>query len=111
MLYLPGKFFDPRAGLSVCGYNYPDVCSKITVVNNIVAGTYYAGFAGMLAHTCGESATQNVFRNNIAHSVEGNGAVIYPNVENFDDATCFEASYFTAYKCSEVGAVTYAKAT
>lgn len=40
-------FVDPNGGLIVCGYNYPDFCTGITVINNIAAGINYAGIAAM----------------------------------------------------------------
>lgn len=95
---------DKEAGMAICSYNEPDSCSDISVINNIVAGVRYTGYA-MFGHNCGESATQTVFRNNVAHSVDGvasgHGALFTTSDALIaQHATCFEASYFTAYKCT-----------
>ena len=62
----------------MCGYYYPDTCSNITITNNIVAGTTFYGY-NVYGHNCGESNTDTTFRNNIAHSINGIGASIYPD--------------------------------
>ena len=39
------ELIDPRAGITVCGYEWPkDRCTDIFINNNIVAGTAYAGY-------------------------------------------------------------------
>lgn len=60
------KYVDPRAGFAICGINYGDKCEDLTIVNNIVAGAVYTGFASPV-NSCGVYG--NTFRNNIAHSV------------------------------------------
>lgn len=72
-----------------------------------MAGVNFAGF-GAYAHNCGNSNDES-FRNNIAHSVNGVGAVIYPNSQNSHHRTCYEASHFTAYKNTLHGAITYSR--
>jgi hypothetical protein len=47
-----------------------------------------------------------VFRDNIAHSIDGYGAIIYRNDSSPYGKTCIEASRFVAYKCSFVAIVT-----
>jgi hypothetical protein len=46
-----------------------------------------------------------MFRNNTAHSIAGNGAIIFRDYTNISSKDCIEASYFTAYKCSGAGIV------
>lgn len=44
----------------------------------------------------------------MAHSVQGHGARIYPNpVVPAHTSTCYEGSYFSAYKVQEEGVVTH----
>ncbi len=63
------------------------------------------GFA-VHAHECGDYKTP-VFRENIAHSINGYGASIFKNRSSLSQSTCMEASYFTAYKCAFAGIVSY----
>jgi hypothetical protein len=46
-----------------------------------------------------------VFRNNVAHSSEGSGAIIFPDGSN-EQFECYEGSYFAAYKCGQAGIAT-----
>lgn len=73
----------------------------IIFTDNIAAGCVYAGFVAP-GHECGDS-NQKSFRNNVAHSVggEGYGAHIYQNPAD-KTSKCFEMSHFTAYKCQSV---------
>ena len=64
----------------------------------------------MYAHECGDYSTI-VFKNNVAHSINGVGTVIYKSPASSAQDSCFEASYFVAYKCTVNGATTYAKTT
>ena len=58
----------------------------------------------VMGHTCGDY-DNIVFKNNIAHSIEGTGAIIFKNVNSETSDECIEASFFTAYKCKSVGIV------
>lgn len=49
------------------------------------------------------------FRNNIAHSILGNGAYMYPNPADGGNKLCFEFDRFAAYKVTESCVVTYAE--
>lgn len=55
-------------------------------------------------HECGDYNTIT-FKNNVAHSIRGNGANIFRNKTSKTQALCIEASFFAAYKCSGVGIV------
>jgi hypothetical protein len=94
-------FVDKRAAFTVCQYHGYQACKDISMINNIAAGVVYAGFI-VPGHDCGDYTTNN-FKNNIAHSVAGfkagHGALIYPDPSRSSQKTCYEASYFTAYKC------------
>jgi len=72
----------------------------MTITNNIAAGVDYAGFIAQ-AHNCGDYSSKS-FKGNVAHSVggfkAGHGAMIYPDPSKSSQKTCFEGSYFTAYK-------------
>ena len=99
---------DIEAGFAICSKKENDRCSDISVVNNIAAGAAYAGFV-VPAHDCGDTA-QKVFRDNVAHSTNGEGlptglgAFIFPDPSKNHKTTCYEGSYFKAYKCHEQGA-------
>lgn len=76
-------------------------------MNNIVSGVSYAGYIAM-GHECGASSTQTLFKNNIAHSVNGYGSVIFTNMQSMSQVSyCVQASYFTAYKCAQGGVIMY----
>jgi len=70
------------------------------VINSIVAGCPFAGFV-VRGHECGQSATQQSFRNNVAHSIDGTGAHIVPDYFVPTHFTCYEGSHFKAYKTLE----------
>lgn len=75
-----GMAIDLWACVAICSYYDPDTsCSNIVANDNIAAGCMFYGFTSP-GHTCGsyEVEDQN-FKGNVAHSVEGNGARIYPN--------------------------------
>ena len=67
---------DITAGIVACGAVANDRCTY-SITNNIVAGANFAGFVAY-GHDCGRS-DQSGFKNNIAHSINGSGAVIFPN--------------------------------
>jgi len=71
------------------------------VTNNIVGGVGYSAFIAP-SHRCGQAQTQNQFRNNVAHSVEGmksgEGLVFFPPKQDSTLAECNEASHFYGYK-------------
>jgi len=55
-------------------------------------------------HECGDY-TNIVFKDNVAHSISGNGATIYRDPSSPTQRQCLEASFFVAYKCNLVGIV------
>jgi hypothetical protein len=71
------NYVDPNGGMIICGYNYPDRCSNIKVINNLVMGVKYAGI-GTMGRSC-DNTNDLAFKNNVVHSVQGMGAIIYPN--------------------------------
>lgn len=102
------KFVDKAAGVAVCSY-HDSTCSDMKITNNIVGGAVYAGFV-VMGNDCGDYNTVT-FRGNVAHSMEGiksgMGALMYPDPARPSHETCFQASYFSAYKCYYQGAFTY----
>jgi hypothetical protein len=66
----------------MCSYTDETKCTKTSVTNSIVAGCPYAGFIAV-GYSCndpvGESTT-NVFKDNVAHSVDGNAFCIFPDI-------------------------------
>ena len=76
-----GKLIPPNGGLLVCAYVQGDICRRLSVINNIVSGSHYAGFGAP-----GVDCTKDLknkdsawFRNNAAHSVNGHGAIFFPD--------------------------------
>lgn len=70
---------DREACISICAYlDKPDSCSDISLTNSVTAGCTFAGVVAM-GHECGESETQKVVKNVVAHSISGSGFHIYPD--------------------------------
>ena len=92
---------DLTAGISACSAVANDKCDY-SITNNIVAATSFAGYVAY-GHDCG--IYSSVFKNNLAHSINGNGAVIFPDPRSSRQQNCMEASYFNAYKNREAGAI------
>lgn len=90
---------DKEACVSVCAYfNSPDSsCYNNKIKNNIAFGCKYAGFV-VPGHDCDASETQDNFRDNVAHSNDGSGANIFPDINGDGHSTCYEGSHFSAYK-------------
>lgn len=96
---------DPSCALAVCTYNWPDYCSGVSATNNILAGAIYVGIAA-IARKCGDTSDLS-FKNNVAHSIRGTGAIVAPDMNDPAQTTCFEGSDFTAYKNTEGGFIMY----
>jgi len=65
-----------------------------------VAGCPYAGFIAN-GYSCKDpvgQSTTNIFKDNVAHSVNGCGAAIVPDYALSDGGTCYQGSHFKAYK-------------
>ena len=99
------KLVDKEACYTVCAFYGDDDCSDLTITGNIAAGCPFAGFIAP-AHDCGESETQESFRDNVAHSIDGVGAHIIP-VEARGHGQCYEGSHFAAYKVVQNGISLY----
>jgi hypothetical protein len=69
-------FVDVSANLVVCAIIEGDICENNTIINNVVAGATAAGI-GVYGHNCGDYSKTG-FKNNIAHSINGPGAIIFP---------------------------------
>jgi hypothetical protein len=96
---------DPRAGLAICGFLTDDVCTGITVTNNLIAGTTFYGVAAR-GHDCND-ASDSSFKNNVIHSISGAGAIIFPIPLDAGHALCYEGSYLTVYKATLAGVFCY----
>lgn len=102
-----GGLMPINGGLILCGLTAGDICTGLRVVNNYVAGVPYAGYGAP-----GVDCTDNdgwAFRDNIAHSVNGTGAIFYPSASRSSHSYCFKGSHFIAYKNSRYGALTYSR--
>lgn len=51
----------------------------------------------MPGHKC-DDTTSIVFKNNVAHSIAGSGAYIFPDPAIPTSSNCYEGSHFSAYK-------------
>jgi len=96
------------AAIAGCAHLVGDRCFNVVVTNNVVSSVEPGGIDtvgySVMASECGD--TQNVvFKNNIAHSIGGNGANIFRNISSKYQRNCLEASNFIAYKCKAVGIV------
>jgi len=96
---------DHIGALLSCAYIKGDSCSSISITNNIVAGIFFTGYAAY-GHDCGNYNSNN-FKNNIAHSVQGTGAIIFKDPQSTTQSQCFEASKYYAYKNTLDGAVSF----
>lgn len=93
-------------GIVMCAQHEGDYCTDIFALNNIVAGSTMVAFIAP-AHKCGVYSVP-IFRNNTAHSIDGNGAQIFKHPADTSQSTCLEGSYFAAYKCKDTGVTSYA---
>jgi hypothetical protein len=98
------KMVDKEGVFSMCAYfNSKDsACFDNSITNSIAFGGLYAGFV-VPGHDCDDSSGQTRFRDNIAHSMDGSGAYIFPDGNGNDHGTCYEGSHFAAYKCDQTG--------
>jgi hypothetical protein len=98
---------DTQAGMIIC--NWGAKCANISVVNNVVGGVVgsivdSSAFV-VYAHQC-DLPNQKLFRNNVAHSVQGYGASVFHDFydpQSKHGGWCLQVSYFTAYKCAVAG--------
>ena len=68
-------FVDKSAGMCICSYTKGEICKNVMVSNNIVGGTFFYGYTAP-GHNCGDYS-DSTFKNNVAHSIAGNGVYIY----------------------------------
>jgi hypothetical protein len=77
-------FVDRRAGVAICSLD-AGVCSGLKIINNIVAGTTFSGYA-MVADDCNSTQATSKFWNNIAHSINApqisQGVYVFPDPAN-----------------------------
>jgi hypothetical protein len=94
---------DKEGCVSICAYfGASENCRDVRITNSIAAGCRFAGFLAP-GHDCDKSEDQDNFRNNVAHSIEGSGAHIFPNPRRSSHGSCYEGSHFAAYKNQQVG--------
>ena len=99
---------DTIGGILACAHQANDKCFGIKLTGNVVgsvedSGVDTVGYS-VPGHECGDYKNV-VFRDNVAHSISGNGATIYRNASSPSQRNCIEASFFVAYKCNLVGIV------
>lgn len=95
-----------EACYSICALTPNNLCSNTKLKNSIAAGCPYAGFVAPGSSCNNNNDEQHSFYGNTAHSVQGNGAMIYPDPNLSDSGQCYQGSHFSAYKCQENGLVT-----
>lgn len=94
------NLIEKQACVAICSYFETDSnCKNIVFTDSHAVGCVFAGFVSP-GHTCGSSASQTNFKRNIARSIEGSGARIYPNPADVAQKTCYEASHFSAAWCT-----------
>jgi hypothetical protein len=96
---------DKEGGVAFCSFVSGDKCFNSSVQNSIVAGVIYGGFV-VPGHACGDT-TSVVFKNNVAHSIAGSGAYIFPDPTINTSSSCYEGSHFSAYKCDDTPLTTF----
>ena len=73
---------DPMGGILGCADDSKD-CFNVKIINNVVAGIEDGGVDttgySVQAHECGDYKNV-VFKDNIAHSIRGYGAIIFKNI-------------------------------
>jgi hypothetical protein len=102
---LADNMVDRESCYSICAFTDAAPCTKTTVINSIVAGCPYAGFIAP-GYSCADpvgASTTNVFKNNVAHSINGSGFGFFPLVNVPGLTACFQASDIKAYKCDQAG--------
>jgi len=77
------------------GFTLSESNSKMVVTDNVVAGTWHHGFH-IVPYRCTNDSGDFIFRDNIAHSISGYGAIAL-NVAN----DCSKIDGFIAYKVTE----------
>ncbi|TNV88211.1 hypothetical protein FGO68_gene8985 [Halteria grandinella] len=99
---------DTQGAVVGCAKEPGDFCNDIFIINNIASGVQAAGVdtTGFVqnGHQCGDYS-KPYFRNNLAHSIEGTGSIIFRGGNSKDLDKCIEGSYFVAYKCAGAGMV------
>lgn len=105
--YMDG-LHDSTVGIAVCAWSNPSagsICTDVTVACSIVSGTVGAGFIAP-GVTCTETGDRRFYQN-VAHSIRGVGAIVFPDPNQVNSKVCYEVSEFAAYKNQEQGLATY----
>ncbi|TNV88229.1 hypothetical protein FGO68_gene13028 [Halteria grandinella] len=93
------------AGIWQCGDSQK--CTEVKMRRNRVSGvTQDGGDCGayfVMGHECGVAATQQLFRDNVAHSTPGYGVRMFKNASSSTQGNCVEMSYFGVWKTGEAG--------
>ena len=98
---------DKEGGIALCSFDEGDKCYDSSITNSIVTGVMYGGYV-VPGHDCGDTNTSGFkFYNNVAHSIDGSGAYIFPDPASSKSASCYEGSHFSAYKTREPPVTTH----
>jgi hypothetical protein len=100
------QVLDLEACYAICSLPDTGNCEEVKVTNSIASGCPYSGFVAP-GHTCGEAETQDSFKNNIAHSVDGVGVIVFPDPANSASDSCFEGSHIKVYKIDGAAIATH----
>lgn len=102
-----GMAADLWACVASCSYFEPDnKCKDIVIKNSTSVGCKFAGFVAE-GHDCKKANTN--FFGNVARSIEGHGARIYPSYHSDKSAAhklCYEGSKFASAWATEQCVVT-----
>lgn len=92
------NLIDVSGCLLICSYEKPHSCSSMTIANNIVAGCEYVGLT-VPGHDCGDtSKATHLISNNVVHSVNMNGVIVFPDPGRSSSSTCYQGTGHTVYK-------------
>lgn len=104
-----GLSVDMEGAISVCSYGGSSNCKDISVTNNVIGGSVYAA---LITHgyDCGDTS-QKLMANNVGHSVQGikmgHGLIVGVDASKPSTKNCLEASGFSGYKLSMMGAAAF----
>lgn len=88
----------------VCALWGTTKCNNVNTYNNVIFGASQVG-AVAPGHNC--NANSNRFKNNVVHSIEGNGAIIYRDPTENSQGACYQASHIVSYKTTLSGVTAY----
>lgn len=105
----PSNAGDKMGGILVCATTPKAKCDEIYLLNNVVAGVDTDGgdCGGYVVPTDTCDTKKARFMNNVAHSNNMFGAIVFMGTQDSKAAQCSEVGNFYGYKNNEPALVTY----